>query len=98
MKDAIHTSNIEGGDYICLLYTSIPVEVGATVSCELTDGTPAEFVVTDVTDQYCLLYTSFLTGSTGRCYVSSEIMRQFLKPMLVRLLQPLLANAEYAVG
>lgn len=31
---------------------TLPVEVGASVTCELTDGTPAEFVVTDVKDQY----------------------------------------------
>lgn len=40
----------------------IPVEVGATVSCKLTDGTPAEFVVTDVTDQYVRFETRNLIG------------------------------------
>lgn len=40
----------------------IPVEVGATVSCELTDGTPAEFVVTDVTDQYVRFETRNFIG------------------------------------
>ena len=42
--------------------TAIPVEVGATVSCELTDGTPAEFVVTDVTDQYVRFETRNFIG------------------------------------
>ena len=40
----------------------IPVEVGAAVSCELTDGTPAEFVVTDVTDQYVRFETRNFIG------------------------------------
>lgn len=40
----------------------IPVEVGATVYCELTDGTPAEFVVTDVTDQYVRFETRNFIG------------------------------------
>ena len=40
----------------------IPVEVGATVSCELTDGTPAEFVVTDVTDRYVRFETRNFIG------------------------------------
>lgn len=40
----------------------IPVEVGATVFCELTDGTPAEFVVTDVTDQYVRFETRNFIG------------------------------------
>ena len=40
----------------------IPVEVGAVVSCNLTDGTPAEFVVTDVTDQYVRFETRNFIG------------------------------------
>lgn len=40
----------------------IPVEVGATVSCELADGTPAEFVVTDVTEQYVRFETRNFIG------------------------------------
>lgn len=39
-----------------------------------------------------------MSGSTGRCYVSSEIMRRFLKLMLVRSLRLQSANAEYAAG
>lgn len=41
---------------------TMPVEVGATVTCELTDGTLAEFVVTDVTDQYVRFETRNFIG------------------------------------
>lgn len=45
-----------------------------------------------------ILVGAFLSGSTGRCYVSSEIMRRFLKLMLARSLRLQSANAEYAAG
>ena len=40
----------------------IPVEVGAVVTCELTDGTTTGFVVTDVTDQYVRFETRNFIG------------------------------------
>lgn len=40
----------------------LPIEVGAVVTCELTDGTQAEFVVTDVTDQYVRFETRNFIG------------------------------------
>lgn len=41
---------------------TLPVEVGASVTCELTDGTPTEFVVTDVTDRYVRFETRNFIG------------------------------------
>lgn len=40
----------------------LPIEVGAVVTCELTDGIQAEFVVTDVTDQYVRFETRNFIG------------------------------------
>lgn len=61
----------------------IPVEIGSTVLCSLTDGTKTEFVVTDVTDQYVRFETknfigekvSWNTNTNDGGYPKSEIKR-----------------------